>query len=82
VEVQLAQPAVEPRVPARALGSTTIEVRLRNGRSLMVAASFDARHLRALVAVVESCWGCPVCTRWIMRKGRASGSRQRRRIVV
>jgi transposase-like protein len=51
VEVQLA----EPRVQARALGSTTIEVRLKNGRSLMVAARFDARHLRALLAVVESC---------------------------
>jgi hypothetical protein len=37
------------------LGSTSIEVRLRNGRSLMVAANFDARHLRALLAVVESC---------------------------
>jgi transposase-like protein len=55
VEVQLAQPGVEPRVQARALGSTSIEVRLRNGRSLMVAANFDARHLRALLAVVESC---------------------------
>jgi len=55
VEVQLAQLGVEPRVQARALGSTSIEVRLRNGRSLMVAASFDARHLRALLAVVESC---------------------------
>jgi len=51
VEVQLAEPGVQ----ARALGSTTIEVRLKNGRSLMVAARFDARHLRALLAVVESC---------------------------
>ena len=55
VEVQLAQPGAEPRVKARALGSTTIEVRLKNGRSLMVAASFDARHLRALLAVADSC---------------------------
>ena len=56
VELQLAQPGAEARVQARALGScTSIEVRLRNGRSLMVAASFDARHLRALLAVVESC---------------------------
>ena len=55
VEVQLAQSGVEPRVQARALGSTSIEVRLRNGRSLMVAANFDARHLQALLAVVESC---------------------------
>jgi len=55
VEVQLAQLGAEPRVQARALGSPTIELRLKNGRSLMVAASFDARHLRALLAVVESC---------------------------
>jgi ATP-dependent helicase YprA (DUF1998 family) len=55
VEVQLAQPGAEPRVQARALGSTTIEVRLKNGRSLMVGARFDARHLRALLAVMESC---------------------------
>ena len=55
VEVQLAPPGVEPRVQAGALGSESIEVRLRNGRSLMVAANFDARHLRALLAVVESC---------------------------
>ena len=55
VEVQLAQPGAEPRVQARALGSTTIEVRLKNGRSLIVGASFDARHLRTLLAVVESC---------------------------
>src|SRR6202047_3290645 len=64
VEVQLAQPGVEPRAQARALGSTTIEVRLRNGRSLMVAANFDARHLRALLAVVESCWCVPGWQRW------------------
>jgi ATP-dependent helicase YprA (DUF1998 family) len=55
VEVQLAQPGAEPRVRARTLGRPTIEVRLKNGRSLMVAAGFDARHLRALLAVVESC---------------------------
>lgn len=55
VEVQLAQPGAEPRAQARGSGSTTIEVRLKNGRSLMVAARFDVRHLRALLAVVESC---------------------------
>jgi hypothetical protein len=55
VEVQLAQPGAEPRVRARALGSPTIEVRLKNGRSLMVAAGFDTRHLQALLAVMESC---------------------------
>jgi hypothetical protein len=55
VEVQLTQPGAEPQVKARALGSPTIEVRLKNGRSLIVGASFDARHLRTLLAVVESC---------------------------
>jgi hypothetical protein len=55
VEVQLARPSVEPRVRARVLGSPTIEVRLKNGRSLMVAAGFEAHHLRRLLAVVESC---------------------------
>jgi hypothetical protein len=30
-------------------------VRLRNGRSLMVAPEFDANHLREVLAVVESC---------------------------
>jgi hypothetical protein len=55
VEVQLAQPGAGQGVKARALGSPTIEVRLKNGRSLMVAAGFDARHLRTLLAVVESC---------------------------
>ena len=54
VTVHLAQPVVETRVRARALGSASIEVWLRNGPSLMVAANFEARHLRALLAVVES----------------------------
>ena len=53
VEVQLAKPQLRPRHSHSALAST-IEVRLRNGRSLMVAPEFDARHLRALLAVVES----------------------------
>ena len=34
--------------------AATIEVRLSNGRSLMVAPEFDASHLRALLAAVES----------------------------
>jgi antitoxin component of MazEF toxin-antitoxin module len=33
---------------------TTIEVRLGNGRSLMVSPEFNAGHLRALLAVLES----------------------------
>jgi hypothetical protein len=39
---------------SRSAPGSTIEVRLHNGRSLMVAEEFDARHLRALLAVVES----------------------------
>ena len=53
VEVQVGKPAQRPRHSPSAPGST-IEVRLGNGRSLMVAPEFDARHLRALLAVVES----------------------------
>ena len=53
VEVPVAQPQLSPRVCRSAVGAT-IEVRLSNGRSLMVAPEFDASHLRALLAVVES----------------------------
>ena len=53
VEVQVAQPDLSPRRSGSAVGAT-IEVRLSNGRSLMVAPEFDASHLRALLAVVES----------------------------
>jgi transposase-like protein len=53
VEVRVAKPPLSQRDSCSALGST-IEVRLSNGRSLVVAPSFDASHLRALLAVVES----------------------------
>jgi hypothetical protein len=53
VEVQVARPCLRQRHSRSALGST-IEVRLSNGRSLIVAPEFDAGHLRALLAVVES----------------------------
>ena len=53
VEVQVAQPRLSPRRSGSAVGAT-IEVRLSNGRSLMVAPEFEASHLRALLAVVES----------------------------
>ena len=36
--------------------SRAIEVRLNSGRSLLVEPGFDADHLRALLAVVET-WG-------------------------
>ena len=51
VEVQVAKPELRP---SRSSLGSTIEVRLSNGRSLLVAPSFDASHLRALLAVVES----------------------------
>jgi hypothetical protein len=47
LEVQVAEPA--PSVP----GDSRIEVRLQNGRSLVVGRGFDADHLRALLAAVE-----------------------------
>jgi len=53
VEVQVAQPDLSPGRSGSAVGAT-IEVRLSNGRSLIVAPEFDASHLRALLAVVES----------------------------
>ena len=52
VEVQLAKTHRSQRYVGSAVGST-IEVRLGNGRSLLVAPGFEASHLRALLAVVE-----------------------------
>jgi hypothetical protein len=53
VEVQVAKPQLRTKHSRSALEST-IEVRLSNGRSLIVPPEFDASHLRALLAVVES----------------------------
>jgi hypothetical protein len=50
VEVKLAAAVPE----ARAGHGAAIEVRLKSGRSLLVGAGFDAQHLRALLAVVET----------------------------
>src|SRR6266702_6819625 len=44
LEVQVAEPAPSVR------GDWRIEVRLQNGRSLLVGPGFDAQHLRALLA--------------------------------
>jgi transposase-like protein len=52
VEVQVARPQLSRRDVGSAMGSA-IEVRLSNGRSLVVAPGFEAGHLRALLAVVE-----------------------------
>ena len=48
VEVQVAES------PANVSDDSRIEVRLQNGRSLMVGRGFDAEHVRALLAVVEA----------------------------
>ena len=53
VEVQVAKPDLSQSHYGATLG-TTIEVRLCNGRSLLVAPEFNAGHLRALLAVLES----------------------------
>lgn len=53
VEVRVGKPAMSPRGSGAGLGPP-IEVRLGNGRSLLVGPEFDASHLRALLAVVES----------------------------
>ena len=48
LEVQVAEPT--PRVP----DDSRIEIRLQNGRSLMVGRGFDAEHVRMLLTVVET----------------------------
>jgi len=48
LEVQVTAPG--PSTP----DDTSVEIRLRNGRSLMVRPRFDAEHVRALLAVVEA----------------------------
>ena len=47
------RPAVESRQSAAA-HDQAIEIRLNRGRSLVVEPGFDAHHLRALLAVLES----------------------------
>jgi transposase-like protein len=51
VAVEVA-PAEDPAQSSVA-GNRAIEVRVRGGRSLMVEPGFDARHLRALLDVLE-----------------------------
>ena len=48
VEVRVAEPRVS------AAGDSRIEVRLANGRSLMVQPGFDAEHVRALLTLLET----------------------------
>ena len=47
LEVRVQEPASGPDDPR-------VEVRLKNGRSLMVGRGFDAEHVRALLALVEA----------------------------
>jgi hypothetical protein len=47
VEVQVGDPT--PRAPS----DPRVEIRLQNGRSLMVGRGFDPEHVRALLAVME-----------------------------
>ena len=49
VEVQVVEPSAE--VPT---SDSRIELRLQNGRSLLIGRGFDAEHVRALLAVVEA----------------------------
>jgi hypothetical protein len=53
VELQVAR-AYPKEKHSCSMPAATIEVWLSNGRSLMVGPEFDASHLRALLAVVES----------------------------
>lgn len=50
VEVKWATAAPEPSVPS----DSRVEIRLRNGRSLVVGRGFDAEQVRVLVGVVEA----------------------------
>jgi hypothetical protein len=50
VEVKPAELAMSSSMP----GDKAIEIRLRRGCSLVVERGFDASHLRALLAVLES----------------------------
>ena len=52
VEVKVKEPS-EQRTPAPER-YPAIEIRLSRGRSLLVASGFDASHLRALLAVLET----------------------------
>src|SRR2546429_268752 len=62
-----------------AVRDTRVEIRLSNGRSLLVGRGFDAEHVRALLAGVgtASGAGCRGCRRWTARRKRGSGWRVR-----
>jgi hypothetical protein len=45
---------VQVKAAPSAPGDPRVEVRLKNGRSLVVGQGFDVEHVRALLAVVEA----------------------------
>jgi hypothetical protein len=45
---------LEVQVTESAPSGDAVEIRLQNGRSLMVRPGFDAEHVRALLAVLEA----------------------------
>ena len=45
---------LEVQVTEGAPSGDAVEIRLQNGRSLMVRPGFDAEHVQALLAVVEA----------------------------
>src|SRR5215469_7892581 len=49
VEVQVKETASGP-------GDSRVEVRLQNGRSLLIGRGFDAEHVRAVLQLVEARW--------------------------
>jgi transposase-like protein len=51
VEVEVTSAEAPQPAPAQ---RTAIEIRLHKGRSLMVEPGFDERHLRALLAVLDT----------------------------
>src|SRR5258706_9285430 len=60
-----------------AVRDTRVEIRLSNGRSLLVGRGFDAEHVRALLAVggATSGSGIRVCRGWTARREPRSGWR-------
>lgn len=54
VEVRVRSAGAEPARRAGAAAGAPIEVRLGNGRGLLVGPGFDPGHLRALLAVLEA----------------------------
>lgn len=54
VAVQLAAEPAPAAAPVTSAPVTPLEVRLRNGRSVLVGPDFDATHLRRLLQALES----------------------------